>query len=93
MLDRVRNLYLIAPCLSDFGVWAVSCNDARREVIPQLFWQGCVCLIGGTMRQSVPRCRGGEKLRSGGVEFNCEKLRENCGKIAENCGKLRKNCG
>ena len=37
--------------------------------------------------------RGGEKLRSGGVEFNCEKLRENCGKIAGNCGKLRKNCG
>ena len=31
---------------------------------------------------------GGGGLRPGGVESNCEKLRENCEKIAESCGKI-----
>ena len=44
-------------------------------------------------RQYASSGQRGGKLRSGGVESNCEKLRENCGKIAKNCGKLRKNCG
>ena len=36
--------------------------------------------------------QGGEKLRSGGVESNCEKLRKNCGKLRKIAEKLRKNC-
>ena len=36
--------------------------------------------------------RGGEKLRSRGVESNCEKLRKNCGKLRKIAEKLRKNC-
>ena len=59
----------------------------------------CTKLIGrlpqdwGTARELEVMARGGGKLRSGGVETNCEKLRKNCGKIAKNCGKLRENCG
>ena len=36
---------------------------------------------------------GGGIAVGGGVETNCEKLRENCGKIAEICGKIAENCG